>query len=573
MGKKKHNNSMNPRVQLRMADAITAFQAGNYGLALKKTDALLKILPTSPDLIKLRGLIDLNQGDFQAASERFRHGLSLNPTNTAFSELLGTAFLELGRYDEAISSFRRVLLVDSRNPATLNNLGAALRQVGDLVKAEKAFRDSLIFRPDHVSTHLNLGDTLLKQDKFEEAEDIYAQLVGDQPELTEAYQALADCQMQARKWQEVLTTIELASEKVTIDAELITLKGTALGAMMRFEDAEAVLLTSLEIEPDRPSTQMALSIISFYQQNWKQAWSYYESRWNCPPYLERPFKQTVWSGEDLTGKSILLWGEQGVGDEVLFASQLPELMHKTSQITFEMDERLVPLFQRSFRTVKCVARLEARSPTLTEGNFDYQCPTGSLGLPLRTVEADFGLGGAYLEPDPIKVELLRKRYQDCDKKLTVGLAWYSSDQRGLSKSIPLVKLSALFELTGIQFVNLQYGDTKDQREVVNASSASELLHDETIDQMKSLDDFAAQIASLDLVISISNTTVHLAGALGVPTWVLLSAAPMQRWLIDRSDSPWYASIELIRQRKKDDWEYVVEEVKQRLIKRLGPQNS
>lgn len=552
------------QVQQQYSDAVDDYQKGDFASAAEKIDALIKVLPPAVNLLHLRGMIDFGLQKFPSALRYFRQGLALEPNNSVLSELIGTSLLEMGEYQEAINAFRRSLLGNSRNPGALNSLGVALVQHGELAKAEESYRNSLIFRPDDIKTRLNLASLLMKRENFVAAIEVYDALIADDSTLLEAYQALGECHMSSRNWRAALKTANAAMDAGIRDAEIMTLKGFSLGALLKFGDAEAALQEALTLEPGRSSSKIALSILYFYQEKWPQAWAHYEARWTSPPFFNRPFNQPAWSGEDLSGKQLLLWGEQGVGDEIMFASQLTDLLKRGARITFEMEPRLVPLFERSFPVIECVDREDNPPQALQTHPFDFQIATGSLGQFLRTKEADFGDGRAYLKADRHHVNLLKNRYNPTATKKVVGLAWYSSDGRGLTKSIPLDSLKPLAQFTDIQFVDLQYGDTADSRQAFEQATDCQIIHDQAIDQMASIDDFAAQIAAMDLVISISNTTVHIAGALGVPTWIMLPAAPMQRWLFKRSDSPWYASVELFRQRKEDDWPYVIGQVCARL---------
>ena len=544
-------------------EALQAFQEGSFVDAALKADQLIASAPESAHLFQLRGMISLNQRNFSNAISYFKKGLSAEPNSADLCDVLGTALSEMGQLDEAIASYRRALLNDARNPGTFYNLGSALQKNEYWEKSEKAYRDSLIYRPDDLTTQLNLAEVLTAQEKFEDAENIYRKLIDANDQFIDGYRMLGECFMNARKWEEALSLADDAISAGLQDAEILTLKGYALGAMMRLEEAELMTRKALELDADNSQAQIAFSILCFYQENWPDAWKYYEARWGLPNQHRRPFTQVEWNGEPLTGQKILIWGEQGVGDEVLYATMLFDVMALGADVAFEMDARLVPLFERSMTGMKCFPRSTQPDAELQNIDFDYQTPIASLGQHLRKNEASFGDGASFLRSDKKKTQKFRKKYKS-GNDLIVGIAWYSSDGRGLSKSMSLMDLKPLFEVSGVQFVDLQYGDKAQERQAFEEATGFNLIHDQDVDQMQSLDDFAAQIAALDLVISVSNTTVHMAGALGVPTLVLLGSAPMQRWLMDRTDSPWYSCVEVIRKRTEDDTPYVVEAVKKRL---------
>ena len=549
-------------------DTVQSFQQCHLTDAALKADQLIASVPPSAQLFQLRGLIAFKQQNLNAAIDFFHKGLAIEPSCAALSDALGTALLEMGQLDDAIASYRRALLNDARNAGTLNNLGLVLQKNKDWEKSEKAFQDSLIYRPGDVMTRLNLAEVFAVQEKFESAEALYWTMIADDNQLIDAYQMLGECLMSQRKWDDALSLAETGILAGLNDAEIYTLKSYALGALMRFGEAETAIGKAIKLDPNNNQAQIALSILYFYQEKWPDAWKNYEARWGLPTITRRPFSQSQWQGQSLAGKKLLIWGEQGVGDEVMYASMITDVLALGADITFETDSRLVPLFERSCPEIKCVARHLEPVYEIQKTEFDYQIPLASLGQYVRKDEASFGNGAAFLQSDKQKTSKLRQKYKKGDD-LRVGIAWYSSDGRGLSKSMTLMDFLPLFEVPGVQFVDLQYGDMSEERKTFKETTGFNLIHDDDVDQMQSIDDFASQIEALDLVISISNSTVHIAGALGVPTWVILGAAPMQRWLMDRTDSPWYASIEVIRKRTEKDTGYVIDIVKNRL-KKLKP---
>jgi hypothetical protein len=167
----------------------------------------------------------------------------------------------------------------------------------------------------------------------------------------------------------------------------------------------------------------------------------------------------------------------------------------------------------------------------------------------------------YLVADPQLRTELRGRYRDQGAGLLVGLAWHSdSPSGGRQSSLTLPELRSLLETPEVTFVDLQYGDTADQRSAFARETGIDIVHDDQVDQMVDLDAFAAQIAAMDLVLSIDNSTMMMAGALGVPTWAMLRTVPYWCWGLDRDDNPWYAAMRLFRQDTPGDWEGVCQEV-------------
>ena len=269
---------------------------------------------------------------------------------------------------------------------------------------------------------------------------------------------------------------------------------------------------------------------------------------------------------ELSGREILVGGEQGVGDEILFTSMVPDLLEAGAEVMLECDERLVDLYARSFPAVRCVPRLDPPADEALDAAIDFQAPSGSLGLWLRAEEAAFPGRPSFLVADAEAAAGFRSRYAEDGGDLLVGLSWFSLRP---GKSIDLDIMEPLFEVPGVRFIDLQYGDTAQERARFERRTGHRLIHDASVDPMADLDGFAAQVASLDLVISISNTTVHMAGALGVPVWLMLSTHLIWRWGVESSDSLWYPAARLFRQAQTGDWPGLVERVRRELAARAA----
>lgn len=330
----------------------------------------------------------------------------------------------------------------------------------------------------------------------------------------------------------------------------------SLAQMGRLDEAETELAHLMEVAEDNPKFHMDGSILYLIKGQWLRGWKAYARRWDHNPGSKRPFMQPWWKGEDLTNKSLLVWGDQGLGDEIMFASMIPDLVSKVGEVVLELDERNVPLFERSMPNIRCVERTDP--PSAPALGADFQIPLSDLGIYLRTIEDDFKGGKAYLKADPERAASLRRTYKNLDgrdeRNFLVGVTWKSLNARiGDSKSIFLDKMAPILTLPGITFVDLQYGEVTEERERFEAEYGVRIHKDPEIDPMIDIDGHAAQIAAMDLIISISNTSVHMAGALGVPTWLLVQEIPDRRWLLGRDDSPWYGSVRIFRQDRQGDW--------------------
>ncbi|MBI3710900.1 MAG: hypothetical protein HY246_24910, partial [Proteobacteria bacterium] len=277
----------------------------------------------------------------------------------------------------------------------------------------------------------------------------------------------------------------------------------------------------------------------------------------------RDFRQPPWDGRPLSQTKLLLWGEQGVGDEIIYAGLVGEAGERAGACMLECEPRLVPLFARSFRQIEVVARSDPAHPSTVASDIGAQLALGSLPGLLRPSFDSFRPHRGYLAADPARAAALRARYRALGPGPVVGVGWRSS-RRDLTrwKSSDLSDWGPILTLPGVVFVNLQYGDCRAELQQVQETIGVTIHDDREIDSLKDLDAFAAQVAATDLTVSISNTAVHFAGALNVPVWTLLPTGLglLHYWFLEREDSPWYPSMRLFRQRKLGDWGDVIARV-------------
>jgi len=338
---------------------------------------------------------------------------------------------------------------------------------------------------------------------------------------------------------------------------------------------------ALEAKPDYPQARFGHALAQLRSGDFATGWRNYNSRWRSPdhdtPWREYP--QPLWRGTKLASGHLLLWGEQGIGDEIQFAGLIPDALRTGNSIVLDCDARLKALFARSFPEVEVVSGfgpaesqvedhdLHARNVSAPPQLVEAQLPTGSLPAIFRTLEAAFAVTKSpYLKADLLERDRFRANYYD--GRRLIGLAWHTRNQRtGRRRCIDLAALAPLFALSGLHWISLQYGDF-DALEAQAVQANAPLLIDRSVDQFADMDRFAAQVAAMDQVVTIDNSTAHLAGALGRPVSLLLPFAADWRWLENRSASPWYPTMRLIRQSQPGDWVSVIDTVGHTLVETL-----
>jgi Tfp pilus assembly protein PilF len=434
-----------------------------------------------------------------------------------------------GRLAQAEQVYRQILSSDSQHPDGLHLLGMIAFQMGRSEESLVLIRKAIAVKGNRAAYHSNLGNVLQSQGRLAEAGACYQRALLLKPDAAEVYVNLGN----------------IFKEQGQIDSSL-TCYRRALALNPGLADAAAAEANLLLLKGD-----------------FAQGWIGTERRWDTSEFdtPKRIYPWPRWNAERLQAGRLLIWGEQGIGDEIMFAGLIPDVIRTGTSCVLDCDPRLRPLFARSFPEAVAV------SGFVHDADSDFEIaahlPSGSLPGLFRTSSAAFSATTSpYLAADPLQRAELRARYSDGRK--IVGLAWYTANKKtGRNRSIDLSLLAPLFALSGIRWVSLQYG-IHEALEKQAAAANAPILVDRDVDQLTNIDAFAAQIRAMDLVVTIDNSTAHLAGALGVPTWVLLPFAPNWRWQLERSDSPWYPSIRLFRQTREGEWQSVVQDVRNAL---------
>jgi hypothetical protein len=280
---------------------------------------------------------------------------------------------------------------------------------------------------------------------------------------------------------------------------------------------------------------------------------------------------TLYQGEDLRGKNLFIWPEQGIGDEVMFASVLPELETVGADVTIACDKRLVSLHERSFPFARFIPKDPANRYQYLENMPDYHMAIGSLSRYFRKSMDDYERSKPYLVADMTLTEKWKRRFRELEHDFTIGLSWRggNSEKTRRQRSIDLDQLSPILRLPA-NMINLQYGDHREELDRFRKNTGI-CIHDwDDANPLKDLDNLVAQIKALDLVISIDNSTVHFAGAAGCQTFVLLPSPNEYRWTTGMQNSYWYPNVvRLYRRHSNEDWQRVISLVAASVRSRLN----
>lgn len=502
------------------------------------------------------GLLLEDGGQFEEAESACQKVLLLTPDSAVAHFNMGNVYCKANRNTEAEAAYRRALALSADYPEAWSNLGALLHASGRLEEAEVWFRKVIARTPESAEAHHNLGGLLLETGCYAEAEALFDRALVLRQDFAEAYNRLGTLFKETGRLADSETAYRQALVLQPESPGALTNLGVLLQGMERFTEAEVAYRQALSLDPDYDFAHYNLALLCLSQKRLQDGWVGYERRWKTKGFtaLRHQMPQLPWHGESLSGEAMLVWQEQGVGDVILYASMIPDLMERCAALIVECEARLVPLFKRSFPGAQVVMRSDSVHPATREAR--WQSPLGSLCRWLRACPEDFGWRGPYLVPDALRVAEFKKRYRALGQGPVIGISWRSSNYKaGTQKSLPLSEWAPLLTLPGAIFVNLQYGDCADELSRLERDVGMTVYHDNTVNSLNDLDGFAAQVAAMDLVISVSNSTVHFAGALGVPVWTLLPRgdALLWYWFHEVEDNLWYPGMRLFRQDHPGDW--------------------
>lgn len=443
------------------------------------------------------------------------------------------------------------------NPQELQRILATAHErlrLGNRAGALQCFETVLGQTPTLPDVWFNYARCLQDEERFADSVAAYDRVAALQPGSADIWDNRGAALHDMDRPAEALASFDRALALRPAYAQTYSNRGLSLFALKRANEAIAAFDKALALsqnETQRASLRYNRAMASLATHDLRSGWAGFDARWDAGMVRSARHEglEPRWRGEKLAG-ALRIWPEQGIGDEILFSRLAPLTLTRAERVVLQCAPRLVPLFARSFPDLE-VRGVDAPAPTVAA-----QIATGSLGAALGIGVEDLGGGRSYLVADPDLRAHLRARYERLARgRPVIGIAWTSRAARlGASKSAALADWGALLRRDAL-FVNLQYGDVGVEIAEARAQFQCEIVEDADIDQMTDLDAFAAQVAAMDRVISVSNTSVHVAGALGVPCDVLVAPARGRLWYwgLDGETTPWYASVRLVRRTLDESW--------------------
>ena len=539
----------------------------NMGNALKDQgklwqaiEAFSKAISLKPDYAEAysnMGNSLKDQGKLDEAIDAFSKAVSLKPNYAKAYSNMGNALKDQGKLSQAVRAFIKAISLKPDYAEAYNNMGNAIKDQGKLDEAIEAFIKALSLKPNYAEACSNMGAALQEQGKLVEAIEAFIKAISLKPDYAEAYNNMGNALRDQGKLDEAIDAFSKAIDLKPNYAEPYSNMGNAIKDQGKLDDAIEAYSKAISLKPDYAEAYSNMGIATLMKQDFKKGFELYEWRLKTKKILGTTWNtaKPIWAGQ--REKKVFLWAQQGIGDVIMFASLIPELSAVCSRLIVQCDKRLIPLFKRSF--CQDIIYLSDRS-SVQEADYDFHIPMASLPRLFRPSLKSFNQSSkGYLHCLNDRASELRKVILKSGMKKLIGISWASASTlpNAHHRNIKLAQLAQHLDGPDTQLINLQYGDVSEEILQLRADSGIQVTEVKQVDNRNDIDGLAALIMACDQVVSIDNSTVHLAGALGADTKVLLPFNRDWRWGIEQSSSYWYKSLTLYRQNRPNEWEGVL----------------
>jgi Tfp pilus assembly protein PilF len=526
---------MNPQVAFLLSKAVESIQGSSLPTAQLFLSQALKLQPRDPEVLRLNGVIAALNEDYESALTFLEKAITILPQFPVALSNKGNVYLKLGRLEEALICYNKAISIQPGDHEVHNNKGNLLQELKKYDEALACYDVAISLRPNYYEAYTNKANALKELKRLDEALSHYEKSISLCPTYADAWSGMG--------W--IFHSIKLDNK------------------------AEYCLEKTIDLNRDHVFGHENLAHVYLKQFKYAKGWQHNEFRWNVKG-LESQILITSrdrWSGAQSTSP-LLIWSEQGIGDQILYSSMLHELAEFPQRKIISLNKKLLPIFRRSFPNYEFINKEDP----ISEDLYEEHIPIGSLGGIFRNSLEDFQRAHhPYIVDDVARTQSIKSR-PEFTKKTTCGISWGSINKKvGDDKSIPIQDLYPILKMNSIEFVNLQYGGVSTSLLQVKQDLGREILSLDEIDLFEDVDGALSIISACDIIVTSSNSTAHLAGALGKETLLLVPYSVGQFWYWHAIDgkSIWYPSVKVFEQEHQGDWSAPVNAVKKYLESRFG----
>lgn len=533
-------------------------QQGQFDEAARCLETALRLQPQNPEIARnlrialacrehRQGQALFQQGRLDEAALCERRAVEMAPDHSDAWNILGQVLSQQKKFEDSLPCFLRVAQLKPQSAEAQVNVALIYLYLKKFDDALVRFRRAVELDPQNADAHNGMGVVMVMQQRWQDAVPHYAEAIRLKPDFADAYYNMARAMTGQDRFDEALPWLErtLAIKPDHADARYTM----ALTRMEQNQVDEAAdwYARTIELRPDDFDAHVGLALARFQAGRLTEAWPEYEWRLKQPALQGLPDERR-WHGEPLEGRTIFVRAEQGAGDAIQFVRYMPMLQARGAKTILWCAHGLGRLMA-TCAGVDAVCRDGEPFP-----HYDYHVPLLSLpgifGTTLENIPAEI----PYIAPDKELAATWRAEFAQ-EPALKIGIAWKgsSTNPRDRYRSIPLSFFAQLVDVPGVRLYSLQWGVGREQLAELAAQHPEAPPVVDLGDRLGDFYNTTAVVSNLDLVITCDSAPAHLAGALGMPVWVALTFAPDWRWMLDRSDTPWYPTMRLFRQKKFNDW--------------------
>ena len=418
---------------------------------------------------------------------------------------------------------------------------------------------------DNINKIFNSALRLHQNGNLEEAEILLKKILTSLPKHLPSIFLLGTLSAQIQEYQ---TAIELLTKSIKIKPEFIEAHnnlGNVFQELGRNKEAVSCYQRAIKLNPEYAEALNNIGRVQLAIGDFENGWIGHEFRNNGMKEVYELLgikDKKIWNGKKFDG-ILVVHGEQGIGDEILYSSMFPDLVNYHDNLIITTDSRLIPIMQRSFPKVNFINRYT--NNLSNKNNSSTHILAGSLGRIFRNSLGDFKKEKYnWLVSCPKKCDKFKKKFSNL-KKYKVGISWKSSGLKSSERSISLTQLSSIFPKKNFEIINLEYGDIHLEKDMLEKKKKRTLIYFDDFDYKNDLEGLAALIKNCDLVVTVANATAHLSGAIGIKTFVLVPSEPQWHWHSENKKSMWYPSAKLFRKKIDEEWIDVLNAVKKEIL--------
>ncbi len=534
--------------------------------ALSDLDKAIQLNPFYLDAINFRAIILGKLSRYEEALRNLDQAIQINPKFVEAFYNKATILQKLKRFKEAIINYEKAIDINPQYAEAFNNIGTTFNEMKRYEDAIINYEKAIDINPQYAEAFNNKGSALTRLRRYEDAIINYEKAIDINPQYAEAFNNIGTTFNEMKRYEDAIINYEKAIDINPQYAEAYRNKAGTMNYLERFEDAIYFYDKAIELDPDMHEAYLNKSIIYLRFCNFKLGWKDYEYRWGAPKLKKENISQTYLLKNISELGRIFLCEEQGIGDKILYASLLHELDNKNYEIFLETDERLLPIFKRSFNHIKIVSKKNRPDLSLFDSGFGIASLPGFLR---KNIEAFKSQKIRFLESDQEKKINFRKILKNKSSKQICGLAWKSGNEEiGASKSIGLENFAKLSSLPNTIFVNLQYQASNDEIEFLRKKCNIDIINLKDVDLFNDIDSLFSLVDACDFVVTSSNVTVHIAGSLGKKSYLLIpnDKGKLWYWHDKHTRSIWYPSVQIFTQLTNSDWKKPLTDVYECILK-------